>query len=181
MIHRYRTGIPWRGLPAHFGDWNNTHRRHRGWAKRGVWAAIFASLATDADNESAMIDSTIVRALQHSAGAKKVALIGLVVGWIALPPTRRPETAEALCGNNLFLLSNNKRPIVIRTLNRSIFHHRGTEGFGPVLTLKTGVFVSRRLRPTNNAMRALPFPTTQQQKWAGARKPIVADTRPIGV
>ena len=71
VIHRYRTGIPWRDLPADFGDWNNTHRRHSRWAERGVWAAMLALLATDADNEYAMIDSTIVRAHQHSAGAKK--------------------------------------------------------------------------------------------------------------
>ena len=60
VIHRYRTGIPWRDLPAHFGDWNNTHRRHSRWAKHGVWASIFALLAADADNEYAMIDSTIL-------------------------------------------------------------------------------------------------------------------------
>ena len=71
VVHRYRTGIPWRDLPDSFGDWNNTHRRHSRWAKRGVWASIFALLATDADNEYAMIDSTIVRAHQHSTGAKK--------------------------------------------------------------------------------------------------------------
>ncbi len=71
VIHRYRTGIPWRDLPAGFGDWNNTHRRHSRWAERVVWAAMFALLATDADNEYAMIGSTIVRAHQHSAGAKK--------------------------------------------------------------------------------------------------------------
>lgn len=71
VIHRYRAGIPWRDLPPDFGDWNNTHRRHSRWAKRGVWADIFALLAVDADNEYAMIDSTIVRAHQHSAGAQK--------------------------------------------------------------------------------------------------------------
>jgi hypothetical protein len=32
---------------------------------------VFQYLAADADNEYAMIDSTIVRAHQHSAGAKK--------------------------------------------------------------------------------------------------------------
>ena len=32
---------------------------------------MFQHLAADADNEYAMIDSTIVRAHQHSAGAKK--------------------------------------------------------------------------------------------------------------
>ena len=71
VIHRYRTGIPWRDLPERFGDWNNAHRRHSRWAKRGVWASLFALLAADADNEYAMIDSTIVRAHQHSADAEK--------------------------------------------------------------------------------------------------------------
>jgi len=35
-----------------------------------VWQGVFEALADDADNEYAMIDSTIVRAHQHSAGAK---------------------------------------------------------------------------------------------------------------
>ena len=71
VIHRYRTGIPWRDLPESFGDWNNTHRRWSRWAKNGVWVSVLALLTTGADNEYAMIDSTIVRAHQHSAGAKK--------------------------------------------------------------------------------------------------------------
>jgi transposase len=41
------------------------------WAKTGVWARVFEHLARDADNEYAMIDATIVRAHQHSAGAQK--------------------------------------------------------------------------------------------------------------
>jgi transposase len=43
----------------------------RRWAKSGVWERVFQHLATDADNEYAVIDSTIVRAHQHSAGAPK--------------------------------------------------------------------------------------------------------------
>jgi transposase len=73
VLYRYRTGIPWRDLPECLGDWNNTHRRHSRWAKCGVWTSILAMLAVDADNEYAMIDSTIMRAHQHSAGAKKKA------------------------------------------------------------------------------------------------------------
>ncbi len=71
VIYRYRAGIPWRDLPTRFGDCNNTHRRFSRWAKSGVWERIFHHLAADADNEYAMIDSTIVRAHQHSAGAQK--------------------------------------------------------------------------------------------------------------
>jgi transposase len=71
VLWRYRSGAPWRDLPERFGDWNNTHRRFSRWAKTGVWERIFKHLAADPDNEYAMIDSTIVRAHQHSAGAPK--------------------------------------------------------------------------------------------------------------
>lgn len=71
VLYRYRAGIPWRDLPERFGDWKNTHRRFSRWAERGVWERVFQQLSRDADNEYAMIDSTIVRAHQHSAGARK--------------------------------------------------------------------------------------------------------------
>jgi transposase len=71
VLYRYRAGIPWRDLPERFGDFRVVHTRFSRWAKRGVWKKLFEHLAQDADNEYAMIDSTIVRAHQHSAGALK--------------------------------------------------------------------------------------------------------------
>jgi len=71
VLFRYRAGLPWRDLPEHLGHWKNVHRRFSRWAKSGVWERVFHHLAADADNEYAMIDSTIVRAHQHSAGAQK--------------------------------------------------------------------------------------------------------------
>jgi len=73
VLYRYRAGIPWRDLPERFGDWKNTHRRFSRWAKAGVWEGVFQHLAADGNNQYAMIDSTIVRAHQHSAGALKKA------------------------------------------------------------------------------------------------------------
>src|SRR5574343_1641648 len=84
VLYRYRAGIPWRDLPARFGYFSVVHTRHTRWSKSGVWQQIFQALTKDADNEYAMIDATIVRAHQHSAGAK---------GGIS---TRRPsDAAEA--------------------------------------------------------------------------------------
>lgn len=74
VLYRYRAGIPWRDLPERFGAWKQVHTRHTNWAKSGVWEKLFKALAADADNEYAMIDSTIVRAHQHSAGARKKTL-----------------------------------------------------------------------------------------------------------
>jgi|SRR5579871_363774 len=71
VLYRYRAGIAWRDLPERFGDWKNVHRRFSRWAASGVWLRVFEALSSDADNEYAMIDATIVRAHQHSAGAVK--------------------------------------------------------------------------------------------------------------
>ncbi len=71
VLYRYRAGIPWRDLPERFGDFRVVHTRHSRWAESGVWERVFKVLAEDADNEYAMIDATVVRAHQRSAGAKK--------------------------------------------------------------------------------------------------------------
>ncbi|WP_353269176.1 IS5 family transposase [Gemmatimonas sp.] len=71
VIYRYRTGIPWRDLAERYGDWKATHRRFRRWCESGVFARILGVLALDADAEFMSIDSTSVRAHQHSAGAQK--------------------------------------------------------------------------------------------------------------
>ena len=70
VLYRYRAGIPWRDLPERFGDFRVIHTRHMRWSRSGVWARVFQHLAADADNEYAMIDTTIIRAHQHAAGAK---------------------------------------------------------------------------------------------------------------
>ena len=71
VLYRYRTGVPWRDLPERFGCGVKVQTRFSRWAKAGVWERVFQHLAADADNEYAMIDSTIVRAHQHAAGAPK--------------------------------------------------------------------------------------------------------------
>src|SRR6185503_15128697 len=65
-----RTGAPWRDLHPEFGKWNSVYTRFRRWARKGVWENLFKALADDPDFEGIMIDATIVRAHQHSAGAK---------------------------------------------------------------------------------------------------------------
>ena len=71
VLYRYRAGCTWRDLPERFGDFRVVHTRFSRWSKSGAWESVFKHLAEAADNEYAMIDSTVVRAHQHSAGAKK--------------------------------------------------------------------------------------------------------------
>ncbi len=70
VLYWYRAGIAWRDSPERFGDWNSIARGHKRWSDKGIWRKVFEHLSVEASNEYAMIDSTIVRAHQHSAGAK---------------------------------------------------------------------------------------------------------------
>ena len=66
-----RAGAPWRDLPVEFGPWHNVYVRFARWRDKNVWDRISASVSRDPDLEQLMIDSTIVRAHEHAAGAQK--------------------------------------------------------------------------------------------------------------
>jgi transposase len=68
-----RTGNPWRDLPAEFGRWHAAYIRFSRWRSKGVWPRVANALAGETEIEHILIDSTIVRAHQHSAGALKTA------------------------------------------------------------------------------------------------------------
>ncbi len=69
VLYRYRTGIPWRDLRQEFGDFKNIHRRFSRWAAKDIWGTLLSLVTEDADEEYGMIDSTMIRAHQHSSGA----------------------------------------------------------------------------------------------------------------
>jgi transposase len=67
--------MPWRDLPERFGPWQTVYNRHRRWSGDGTWEQILAALQTDSDRDAAeawtvSVDSTVVRAHQHAAGAR---------------------------------------------------------------------------------------------------------------
>lgn len=78
-----RTGSPWRDLPEVFGAWNSIFRRFSRWSAKGIWHRIFTAMADDTDFEYLILDSTIVRAHQHAAGAKKGLKIKLLAALAA--------------------------------------------------------------------------------------------------
>jgi putative transposase len=74
ILYWARTGIPWRDLPAEFGAWDAVYNRLRRWIGSGRLKKLFGLMAARPECEGlrrVMIDSTIVRAHQHSAGARR--------------------------------------------------------------------------------------------------------------
>ncbi|MFK4090496.1 IS5 family transposase [Kribbella sp. NPDC020789] len=73
---KYRTNSPWRDLPDELGSFQTAHKRLIRWAVDGTWEMILAAVlaAADADDDidwTVSVDSTVVRAHQHAAGALK--------------------------------------------------------------------------------------------------------------
>jgi len=67
-----RNGGRWRALPSKYGKWYSVYKRFLRWSQKGVWQMVFNTLALTADTEWLMLDSTIIRANQCAAGAKKL-------------------------------------------------------------------------------------------------------------
>lgn len=65
-----RTGSPWRDLPAALGAWNREYVCFARWSDKQVWKNVFAVLRA-ARVKEVFLDSTVVRARQHGAGAAK--------------------------------------------------------------------------------------------------------------
>ena len=68
-----RAGCAWRDLPSGYGPWKTVYNRHRRWTADGTWERLLAELQRGADagvkTWDVGIDSTVIRAHQHVAGA----------------------------------------------------------------------------------------------------------------
>lgn len=71
VIWLARSGAPWRDLPERYGSWETVYTKFRKWLDDGVIDNIFRILSLEADPSELIMDSTIIRAHQASAGAKK--------------------------------------------------------------------------------------------------------------
>lgn len=72
MVWKYRTGSPWRDVPARFGRWNSIYKRFIRWSADGTWAAVLTEVQKQSDAAGQLdwvvsIDSTITRVHQHGA------------------------------------------------------------------------------------------------------------------
>lgn len=71
IMHRLREGCRWRALPDAYGPYTTVFNRYNRWSRRGLWQAIFAALVESGEPaDTAMIDSSSVKAHRSAAGAK---------------------------------------------------------------------------------------------------------------
>ncbi|WP_420831550.1 IS5 family transposase [Amycolatopsis lexingtonensis] len=73
---RVRAGAPWRDIPAGYGSWAAAYGLFRRWQRDGTWRRILTALQALAEAAGRIVwdvsvDSTITRAHQHAAGARK--------------------------------------------------------------------------------------------------------------
>ncbi|WP_353962672.1 transposase [Streptomyces sp. NBC_00555] len=83
---RFQTGSQWVHLPGKYGKWQGVYNRLRMWVADCTWERVFTALMAQADADEDVcrvvsVDSTIVRAHQHAAGARKKG------PWLASPGT----------------------------------------------------------------------------------------------
>ncbi|WP_436849557.1 IS5 family transposase [Streptomyces avermitilis] len=76
IAFKFQTGTQWVHLPEKYGNWRGVYNRLRMWAIDGTWERVFSALVAQADADEDLkwavsVDSTIVRAHQHAAGARK--------------------------------------------------------------------------------------------------------------
>ena len=96
ILWRYRTGAPWRALPAVFGPWETVYSRFRRWQEAGIWAQVLMALQEAADERGEVdwdlhcLDTTSIRAHQHAAGGKK----GATMPWDAAAGDSAPSSTS---------------------------------------------------------------------------------------
>jgi transposase len=106
VLYQARTGIPWRDLPADFGNWDAVYNRFRRWEARQLWKRLWQHIQQNSCQlaKQVFIDSTIMRAHQHAAGAQKktvgkrprlLVALGADFPPSCMPPVRTKRPASA--------------------------------------------------------------------------------------
>jgi transposase len=103
VLHRTRTGGSWRDLPTRFGPWQTVYNRHRRWSGDGTWERILSALQAGCDEAegedwSLAVDSTVVRAHQHAAGARHAPPKDVPAERVAVASLSQPVGARGTGG-----------------------------------------------------------------------------------
>lgn len=81
ILWRFRTGSPWRDIPARYGPRTTLYDRFVRWRAKGVWDSILDAVSEAYDGGIVMIDSSCVRVHQHGAAIERGAT--RIAAWAA--------------------------------------------------------------------------------------------------
>ncbi|WP_245685130.1 IS5 family transposase [Streptomyces exfoliatus] len=173
---KFRTGSQWVHLPAEYGNWRGVYNRLRMWAIDGTWERVFTALISQADAEEDLnwavsVDSTIVRAHQHAAGARKKGApagepddnaIGRSRGGLT---TKIHLASDARCRPLAFYLTAGQAgdaPAFTHVMARlRVPRRRGRPRTRPDLVLADKAYSSRAIRD-HLRKRGIPVPADQR-------------------
>lgn len=76
MLFKAKTGVAWRDLPERYGPWKTIYNRFWRWSRDGTLTVLVRQVrviaeAIDELDREVSVDSSIVRAHQHAAGARR--------------------------------------------------------------------------------------------------------------
>ncbi len=83
MLFKAKTGVAWRDLPERYGPWKTVYNRFWRWSRNGTLTALVRRVRVIAEavdelgrvvddlGREVSVDSSIVRAHQHAAGARR--------------------------------------------------------------------------------------------------------------
>ncbi len=172
VAYKFRTGMRWVHLPEKYGNWLGVYDRLRMWAVDGTWERVFTALVAQADADEDLgwavsVDSTIVRARQHAAGARRKGPTAGEPGDHAIGRSRGGLTtkihlaADARCRPLAFVLTAGQAgdapafPEVMARLR--VPRRRGRPRTRPDVVLGDKAYSSRAIRehPRKRGIRAV--------------------------
>lgn len=76
ILYKCKTGIAWRDLPVRYGPWKTVYNRFWRWARNGTLSVLVQRVGVIAEameelDREVSVDSSITRAHQHAAGARR--------------------------------------------------------------------------------------------------------------
>ncbi len=98
ILWKLRTGSPWRDLPERYGPWQTCYDRFNRWRRDGTWDRLLAYAQTSSHTVGEVewevsVDSTVARAHQHAAGARREPSHRDVKRGSSIRRTRRSDLA----------------------------------------------------------------------------------------
>ncbi|MFE4970390.1 IS5 family transposase [Streptomyces sp. NPDC056660] len=186
---KFQTGSQGVHLPERYGSWKGAYNRLRNWAIDGTWERVFTALLAQADAEEDLdwvvaVDSTIVRAHQHAAGARKKEApagepddhaIGRSRGGLT---TKVHLAADSKCRPLAFVLTPGQAgdAPAFETVMRALRVPRpvGRPRIRPVTVLADKAYSSRAIRAhlrRRGIKAVIPIPADQRahRKWCGSQ------------